>query len=128
MHSTNKMNPAPTKYSLVPDPHNVDSEYWCVKLESGEFSGVTVQLQDLSIAESPDADGNLPLQFQHDILHIPEELRQKEFPDEKRQEFVDILGGILVGLIQENLDAGEEIVSEDDEGRMMIKKRVEIER
>ena len=119
-------------YSLVPDPYNTDADYWCVKLEKGEFAGLVYKYGDLGIAEKLNSDGTLPVNFEYDIVYVPEELRKKEFVDEKKQEFENFIGSIMMQMVQEDLDSNTERLKDgetgdDDSEKFVIRRRIHTE-
>ena len=119
-------------YSLVPDPDNVDADYWCIKLEKGEFTGLVFKYGDIGIRPELNTDGTLPVTFDYDILFVPEELRKKEFADEKKQEFENFIGSIMMQMVQEDLDSNKERlknakVGDDDSEKYTVRRTVRTE-
>ena len=65
----------------------------CIGIKGGKFAGVVYKYGKVSFAKEEDKNGNLPLQFQYDIVDnngIPRE----QFNDE----FFNLIGDILVRL------------------------------
>ena len=119
-------------YSLVPDPDNVDADYWCIKLEKGEFAGLVFKYGDIGIRPELNTDGTLPVTFDYDILFVPEELRKKEFADEKKQEFENFIGNIMMQMVQEDLDSNEEVLDngetgDDNSEKFVVRRRIHTE-
>ena len=119
-------------YSLVPDPYDTDTDYWCMKLEKGEFAGIVYKYGDIGISQKVNEDGTLPVNFEYDILFVPEELRKKEFINEKKQEFENLLGDIMMEMIQEDLDSKTERLNDgttgdDDSQKFVIRRRIHTE-
>ena len=68
----------------------------CIGIKGGKFAGVVYKYGKVSFAKEEDKNGNLPLQFQYDIVDnngIPRE----EFDDE----FFNLIGDILVEVMDE---------------------------
>ena len=68
----------------------------CIGIKSGKFGGVVYKYGKVSFAKEEDENGNLPLQFQYDIVDnngIPRE----QFNDE----FFNLIGDILVEVMDE---------------------------
>ena len=119
-------------YSLVPDPDNTDADYWCIRLDQGEFAGLVYKYGDVGIAKEMNTDGTLPVNFEYDILFIPEDLRKKEFVDEKKQEFENFIGNIMMQMVQEDLDSNKERLKDgetgdDDSEKFVIRRRIHTE-
>ena len=68
----------------------------CIGIKEGKFAGVVYKYGKVSFAKEEDKNGNLPLQFQYDIVDnngIPRE----QFNDE----FFNLIGDILVEVMDE---------------------------
>ena len=71
-------------------------------LTNGEYEGIIYQYGKVSVAESEDENGNMPLSFKYNIIdysgHNQEDL-------ESSVEFKNTLGDILVEILDEQLEA-----------------------
>ena len=119
-------------YSLVPDPDNADADYWCIRLDKGDYAGLVYKYGEIGVSPSLNQDGTLPVNFEYDILFIPEDLRKKEFADEKKQEFENFIGSIMMQMIQEDLDSNEEILEDgktgdNDSEKFVVRRRIHTE-
>ena len=68
----------------------------CIGIKGGKFAGVVYKYGRVSFGKEEDENGNLPLQFQYDIVDnngIPRE----QFNDE----FFNLIGDILVEVMDE---------------------------
>ena len=68
----------------------------CIGIKEGKFAGVVYKYGKVSFGKEEDRNGNLPLQFQYDIVDnngIPRE----QFNDE----FFNLIGDILVEVMDE---------------------------
>ena len=68
----------------------------CIGIKGGKFAGVVYKYGTVSFGKEEDENGNLPLQFQYDIVDnnaIPRE----QFDDE----FFELIGDILVEVMEE---------------------------
>ena len=68
----------------------------CIGIKGGKFAGVVYKYGRVSFGKEEDENGNLPLQFQYDIVDnngIPRE----QFDDE----FFNLIGDILVVVMEE---------------------------
>ena len=66
----------------------------CIGIKGGKFAGVVYKYGKVSFAKEEDKNGNLPMQFQYDIVDnngIPRE----QFDDE----FFNLIGDILVEIM-----------------------------
>jgi hypothetical protein len=116
-------------YSLVPDPDNADADYWCIRLDKGEYNGLVYKYGEIGVSPKLNEDGTLPVNFEYDILFIPEDLRKKEFEDEKKNEFENLIGNIMMQMVQEDLDSNEEILEDgktgdDDSKKFVVRRRI----
>lgn len=118
-------------YSLVPDPDDADAEYWCIRLDKGEYSGLVYKYGEIGVSPKLNEDGTLPVNFEYDILFVPEDLRKKEFADEKKNEFEKFIGSIMMQMVQEDLDSNEEILDDgktgDDSKKFVVRRRINTE-
>ena len=81
------------RYTFVTDSKN---PWTCIGIKGGKFDGVVYKYGKVSFAKEEDENGNLPLQFQYDIVDnngIPRE----QFDDE----FFNLIGDILVEVMDE---------------------------
>ena len=68
----------------------------CIGIKTGKFAGVVYKYGKVSFGKEEDENGNLPMQFQYDIVDnngIPRE----QFNDE----FFNLIGDILVEVMEE---------------------------
>ena len=119
-------------YSLVPDPDNPDADYWCIRFEQGEYEGVVYKYGDIGFKTQVNPDGTLSVNFEYDILYVPDELREKEFADEKKYEFENFIGNIMMQMVQEDLDKNEETLEDgstgdDDSEKFTVRRRIRTE-
>lgn len=94
----------PVKYQLIEHENSFHENHWAVKIEDGEYEGVTYQYDTVSINEE---EGDVVLSFNTITLENPNEL------DLTTDEFENILGGILTEVIEEQM---EQMNDEDGTG------------
>jgi hypothetical protein len=80
------------------------TEQWAsIMITKGEYEGVIYQYGRVSVAEKENEDGTMPLSFDYNVVdqngHDKEEL-------DSSVEFKNILGDILVDILDEQLEAG----------------------
>ena len=119
-------------YSLVPDTDNADANYWCIRLDKGEYTGLVYKYGEIGVSPKLNEDGTLPVNFEYDILFVPEDLRKKKFEDEKKQEFENFIGSIMMQMVQEDLDSNEEIIDngetgDDNSEKFVVRRRIHTE-
>jgi hypothetical protein len=79
-----------------------DDDWASVMIKDGKYEGIIYQYGKVSVAESEDENGNMPLSFKYNIIdysgHNQEDL-------ESSVEFKNTLGDILVEILDEQLEA-----------------------
>ena len=95
-------------YELVEHPDSDDQDHWCIKLMKGEYAGIVYQYGTVGFAESPNDDGTLSLKFDYDVVHTPENLLDKEYSEEETADIINLLGNILVEIIDKDLETKRE--------------------
>lgn len=103
------------KYIILHDEK--DKTRWMVKLSSecGDWSGIIYSYGRFEIKEPDVEGGSAKFCFERDILFVPEELRGKDFPDERNIEFTTLLGKILYDILEDNLDKAS-----DKDGKLVL--------
>jgi len=94
----------PVKYQLIEHENSFHENHWAVKIEDGDYEGVTYQYDTVSINEE---EGDVVLAFNTITLENPNEL------DLTTDEFENILGDILTKVIEEQM---EQMNDEDGTG------------
>ena len=90
----------PVKYTFV----SKDNDDWAsIIIQEGEYEGIIYQYGQVSVPESEDENGNMPLSFKYNLIdhsgHNKEDL-------ESSDDFRNTLGDILVEILDEQLEAG----------------------
>ena len=89
----------PKNYTFV---SKGDDDWASVMIKDGKYEGIIYQYGKVSVAESEDENGNMPLSFKYNIIdysgHNQEDL-------ESSVEFKNTLGDILVEILDEQLEA-----------------------
>ena len=80
-----------------------EDDWASIMIKDGEYEGIIYQYGKVSVAESEDENGNMPLSFKYNIIdhsgHNKEDL-------ESSDDFRNTLGDILVEILDEQLEAG----------------------
>ena len=101
-------------YEIVANPQNENDEQQAFRIKKGKFQDVVYKYNRFGLNENPNTDGTLTYKFEYDILEIPEEIVDKKYADEEGKEFEQLIGDILIEVIQENIEVNE---SEDGKTR-----------
>ena len=80
-----------------------EDDWASIMIKDGEYEGIIYQYGKVSVAESEDENGNMPLSFKYNLIdhsgHNKEDL-------ESSDDFRNTLGDILVEILDEQLEAG----------------------
>jgi len=83
------------KHSLVEHDNSFHENHWAIKIEEGDYAGVAYQYDTVSFNEE---EGQMVLSFNTITLDNPDKI------DLTTPEFESIIGDILVGIIEEQLE------------------------
>jgi hypothetical protein len=86
------------KFELVECKNGYHDDHWCIKILDGDYAGLVYQYDTVKINEEEDGDGAV-LTFNTITVVNPNNCDLTEENDK------GILGGILVNIIQEQLEA-----------------------
>ena len=86
------------KFEIVEHPNGYHEDHWCIKILDGEYAGLVYQYDVVKIGEEAE-DGSAELTFNTITVENPRNVDLTEENDK------GILGGILVSIIQEQLEA-----------------------
>lgn len=93
------------KYKLIPNEEKPES--WSIQLTEGYWEGIIYSYGEVSIVENK-------CKFETDILFVPDRFKDVKYTAEQEKEFKDLLGGILIDIINENIN------KIDENGRILI--------
>lgn len=85
------------KFEIVEHPNGYHEDHWCIKILDGEYAGLVYQYDVVKIGEEAE-DGSTDLTFNTITVENPRNVDLTEENDN------GILGGILVSIIQEQLE------------------------
>jgi len=119
-------------YRLVSNPEN-NSE-GAVELTTGPFSGLVYKYGDFRFGKPSELDENLKVEYQFEVLHIPEEIRDVDYPEDMKDSFDQLLLNVLVDMVQDeadkevrnrhgNTEDGIDNTDESHEGPVLHEKR-----
>tara|TARA_Y100000817_G_C16711906_1_gene479673 strand:- start:413 stop:817 length:405 start_codon:yes stop_codon:yes gene_type:complete len=103
-------------YKLVPDPD--DSVEGVVEITGGPFAGLIYKYGDFRFSKPTDEDSVPRVEYQFEVIHIPEEIRDVEYPEEMKDSFDELLLSVLIDMVQKDAtkDVRVDYDSTDGEG------------
>lgn len=72
---------------------------WFVQLLDGIYAGVLVRFIRFQFATEENPDGTRHFRFEHEVVSVPDHLEGVLLPDSCGQDFVNLLGEILVSIL-----------------------------
>ena len=76
-------------YKLVPDPE--DPSEGAVEIVLGPFTGLVYKYGDFRFVKAVSEDAQPTIEYQFEVIDIPEEIRDVEYPDEMKESFDKLL-------------------------------------
>ena len=108
-------------YEFVDHPDDPMAEYRCVKLLYGEFAGLIYRYGRAKVGKRDNPDSSRSINFEYDIIKIPEHIKGVSYPSEKEKEFFDLLANILIDIMNKWVDKNKKetlfVKDEDVEAR-----------
>ena len=89
------------KYAFV---QKEGDDFTCIKLLQPPYKGIIYKYGKVGFAKEEDNKGNLPMQFDYDIIFNPFDETSID-----KQEFIDYIGDILVELLDKQIKGGQAI-------------------
>jgi len=96
------------KFELVESKNGFHDDHWCIKILDGEYAGLVYQYDTVKVEEEEDGDGAV-LTFNTITVENPNNC------DLTKEQDKNILGNILVSIIQEQLEQMSENGTSDTE-------------
>lgn len=84
-------------YEVIEHPNSFHNEHWCIQINDGDYEGLVYQYDVVRIGEAAE-DGEADLTFNTITIANPNNVDLTQENDK------GILGGILVNIIQEQLE------------------------
>ena len=88
-------------YKLVPDPD--DDVEGAVEIIAGPFTGLVYKYGDFRFKKAESEDVQPTVEYHFEVIHIPEEIRDVEYPDDMKESFDQLLVNILMDLVQDQV-------------------------
>lgn len=86
-------------YEFVDHPDDSTAEYRCIKLLRGEFAGLIYRYGRAKIGKRDNPNSSRSINFEYDIIKIPEHIKGVTYPSDKEKEFFDLLANILIDIM-----------------------------
>lgn len=83
------------KYDLVESDGGFHKDHWCVRINEGEFEGLTYQYDVVKLEQTE--EGDVQFKFSTIIIENPND------KDTEDPELITLFGDILVDMIQQHL-------------------------
>jgi len=96
-----KKNQNQNRYAFV---QKEGDDFTCIKLLQLPYKGIIYKYGKVGFAKEEDNKGNLPMQFDYDIIFNPFDETSID-----KQEFIDYIGDILVELLDKQIKGGQAI-------------------
>ena len=97
-------------YKLVPNPNK--SGEGAVEITHGPFAGMVYNYGDFRFVKPETEEDKPKVEYHFEVIHIPEEIRDVEYPDDMKESFDKLLVGILMNMVQK--DVAKEVRVEHD--------------
>ena len=90
-------------YKFIKDPKN-DTIEKSIEIIAGPFEGLVYRYGSFRFKKPEEGEDHPRAQYTFDILHIPEEIRDVEYPDEMKESFDRLLGEILIDIVMRKIE------------------------
>ena len=101
-------------YSLVGHPD--DPTQGAVEITCGPFEGMVYKYADFRIVKPETEDEQPKVEYSFEVIHIPEEIRDVQYPDEMKESFDKLLVTILMDLVQEDVSKSMRVEHDNTDG------------
>ena len=88
-------------YHLIPDPDGDDEGV--VQIRLGPFTGLVYKYGDFRFKKPESEDEQPQIEYQFEVIDIPEEIRDVQYPDDMKESFDQLLVNILMDLVQDQI-------------------------
>jgi len=104
-------------YKFVDHPDNPEADYKCVEILRGEFSGLIYRYGRFKIAGRDNPDNSRTIEYEYDVIQIPDHVKGVSYPPEKEREFSSLLANVLIDIVTKWTEKNKEetiFVKEED--------------
>ena len=97
-------------YERVENPMDEKDDHVCVLIQETKFSGLLYKYNEVSFVGDENKDVKMTLRFTYDVLDIPPSLEGNSLNEQEEIDFKNLLGDVLVHIIEQDFDRSEEEV------------------
>ena len=76
-----------------------DSDTGAIRITRGPFLGLIYKYLEYKFSKIDEETGSPSVQFEFDVLDVPDEMKDVEYPDEMKDSFHQLLGNILIDIV-----------------------------
>lgn len=104
-------------YEFVRHPDDPTAKYHCIKLLQGQFAGLIYRYGRFQIAGRDNPDSSRTIQYEYDVIQVPDNIKGVEYSDEEERIFSELLADILIDIIKDWDEENKEetILLKDDD-------------
>ena len=110
-------------YKLVPDPK--DPSEGAVEIVLGTFTVFVYNYGDFRFVKAVSEDAQPTIEYQFEVIDIPEEIRDVEYPDEMKESFDKLLVDILIDMVQKDVAKEVRVDNDNTDGESDIDETFE---
>ena len=104
-------------YRLVDHPDDPKAEYRCFEILHGDFAGLIYRYGRFKIAGRDNPDNSRTIEYEYDVIQIPDHVKGVSYPPEKEREFSSLLANVLIDIVTKWTEKNKEetiFVKEED--------------
>jgi hypothetical protein len=94
----------------------VGSDTGAIRITRGPLLGLIYKYLEYKFSKIDEETGKPTVEFSFDVLDIPDEMKDVEFPDEMEQSFHQLLGNILIDIVTKDTAKGVRVDYDDTNG------------
>jgi hypothetical protein len=87
-------------YKFIDHPDNPNANYRCIKLLHGKFAGLVYRYGRFKLAGRDNPNNSRTIQYEYDVIKIPENIKGVEYSDKEEKEFSTLLANILIDMMK----------------------------
>ena len=91
-------------YEFTQNPKDKSGGDGVVKLTAGPFEGLIYKYGGFRFTKPKEDEDEPSVQYEFDVLHIPEEIVGVEYPDEMKESFEILLAKILIDIVMKQVE------------------------
>lgn len=95
-------------YKFVNHPTNPKAEYRCIEILHGDFAGLIYRYGRFKIGGRDNPDKSRTINYEYDVIQIPDTIKGVKYPPEKEREFSDLLANILIDIVNRWVESNKE--------------------